>query len=117
MVGTTEEQWFPAWEFGGSTTSPEARALMEQWSPANAIGQWKTPMLIIHGQQDFRVDVSEGLQAFTALQTAKIPSKFLYFPDEGHFVLKPRNRRLWWGVVLDWLDQYLRPAPAKSTGP
>ena len=61
-----------------------------------------------------RIDVSEGIQAFTALQLQRIPSKFLYFPDEGHFVLKPRNRRLWWGVVLDWLDEYLRPGTAKT---
>jgi dipeptidyl aminopeptidase/acylaminoacyl peptidase len=67
-------------------------------------------MLVVHGQQDFRVDVSEGYQAFTALQLRNVPSKFLYFPDEGHWVLKPRNRQLWWGTVLDWLDTYLNPA-------
>jgi dipeptidyl aminopeptidase/acylaminoacyl peptidase len=116
MAGTTEEQWFPIWEFGGPLVSPETRTLLAQWSPANFVTQWKTPMLIVHGQQDFRVDVSEGYQAFTALQLKGIPSKFLYFPDEGHFVLKPRNRRLWWGVVLDWLDQYLRPT-TRNTGP
>jgi dipeptidyl aminopeptidase/acylaminoacyl peptidase len=116
MAGTTEEQWFPIWEFGGALTNPEARSLLEQWSPANSAALWKTPMLVIHGQQDFRVDVSEGFQAFTALQTNKVPSKFLYLPDEGHFVLKPRNRRLWWGVVLDWLDQFLKPGAARNTG-
>ncbi len=116
MAGTTEEQWFPIWEFGGPLTSPEARTLLAQWSPANFVAQWKTPMLVVHGQQDFRVDVSEGYQAFTALKLKGVPSKFLYFPDEGHFVLKPRNRRLWWGVVLDWLDQYLRPT-TRNTGP
>ncbi len=110
MAGTTEELWFPTWEFGGSPVSPEARTLLAQWSPANFVAQWQTPMLISHGQQDFRVDVSEGLQAFTALQLRGVTSKFLYFPDEGHFVQKPRNRRLWWNVVLDWLDQYLTPA-------
>ena len=72
-------------------------------------------MLVVHGQQDFRVDVSEGYQAFTALQLRRIPSKFLSFPDEGHFVLKPRNRRLWWGVVLDWLDEHLKPGAAKAS--
>lgn len=108
MVGTTEELWFPIWEFGGSQLSPVARATMDKWSPANFIANWSTPMLIVHGQQDFRVDVSEGYQAFTALQLRRVPAKFLYFPDEGHFVLKPRNRRLWWGTVLDWFDNYLR---------
>ncbi len=116
MAGTTEELWFPQWEFGGPLTSPDARSLLEQWSPAAAAALWKTPMLVVHGQQDFRVDVSEGFQAFTALQANKVPSKFLYFPDEGHFVLKPRNRRLWWGVVLDWLDQFLKPGAPKNIG-
>lgn len=114
MAGTTEEQWFPIWEFGGPLTAPEPRTLLAQWSPANFVTQWKTPMLVVHGQQDFRVDVSEGYQAFTALQLRRIPSKFLSFPDEGHFVLKPRNRRLWWGVVLDWLDEHLKPGAAKA---
>jgi dipeptidyl aminopeptidase/acylaminoacyl peptidase len=108
MSGSTEELWFPRWEFGGSQLSPGARAVMEKWSPANFIAQWSTPMLIVHGQQDFRVDVSEGYQAFTALKLRGIPAKFLYFPDEGHYVLKPRNRRLWWGTVLDWFDSLLR---------
>jgi dipeptidyl aminopeptidase/acylaminoacyl peptidase len=110
MFGTTEELWFPTYEFGGTPLDPEARALMERWSPANHTAKWSTPMLVVHGQQDFRVDVSEGYQAFTALQLRNVPSKFLYFPDEGHWVLKPRNRQLWWGTVLDWLDTYLNPA-------
>jgi dipeptidyl aminopeptidase/acylaminoacyl peptidase len=109
FAGSTEEQWFPTYDFGGSLSSPSARATMEKWSPANFVANWSTPMLVVHGQQDFRVDVSEGYQAFTALRLRGIPSKFLYFPDEGHWVLKPRNRRLWWGTVLDWLDSYLSP--------
>jgi dipeptidyl aminopeptidase/acylaminoacyl peptidase len=67
-------------------------------------------MLVVHSQNDYRVDVSEGLQAFTALRLRGIPAKFLYFPDEGHFVARARNRRLWWSTVLDWFDRYLRPA-------
>jgi len=111
--GATEELWFPNHEFGaGGMTSPEARALLERWSPANFADQWKTPMLVIHGQLDYRLELAEGLQAFTALKVRGVPAKFLYFPDEGHWVLKPRNRRLWWGTVLDWIDQYVRPAPA-----
>jgi dipeptidyl aminopeptidase/acylaminoacyl peptidase len=109
MSGSTEELWFPIWEFGGTALQPSARAIMEKWSPANYIQNWSTPMLIVHSQNDFRLDVSEGYQAFTALQLRKVPSKFLYFPDEFHFVTRPRNRRLWWGTVLGWLDQYLRP--------
>ncbi|HXE57458.1 MAG TPA: S9 family peptidase [Gemmatimonadales bacterium] len=108
MAGSTEELWFPIHEFGGSQLSPAARANMEKWSPANYIRNWSTPMLIVHGQRDYRVDVSEGLQAFTALKLRNVPGKFLYFPDEGHWVVKPRNRRLWWNTVLDWLDQWLK---------
>ncbi|MEP6572556.1 MAG: S9 family peptidase [Gemmatimonadota bacterium] len=109
MSGTTEELWFPINEFGGSQLSPAGRATMEKWSPANFIANWSTPMLVVHSQNDFRVDMSEGIQAFTALKLRGVPAKFLYFPDEDHFVARPRNRRLWWGTVLDWMDEYLRP--------
>ncbi|HWZ29390.1 MAG TPA: S9 family peptidase [Gemmatimonadales bacterium] len=110
MFGTTEELWFPKWEFGGTPYQEDGgnRALYEQWSPMNFVQNWKTPMLIVHSQLDYRVDLSEGYQAFTALKLHNVPGKFLYFPDEGHWVLHPRNRRLWWGVVMDWLDQYLK---------
>ncbi|HEX6644735.1 MAG TPA: S9 family peptidase [Gemmatimonadales bacterium] len=108
MAGTTEELWFPAHEFGGSPLSPAARATMEKWSPANFVSRWTTPLLVVHSENDFRVDVSEGFQAFTAARLRNVPAKFLYFPDEDHFVAKPRNRRLWWGTVLDWLDTYLK---------
>ena len=110
MMGTTEELWFPIWEMGG-TPYREARGnrdLYEQWSPLNFVQNWKTPMLVVHSQLDYRLDMSEGYQAFTALKLHNIPTKFLYFPDEGHWILRPRNRRLWWGVVLDWMDQYLK---------
>jgi len=113
MAGTTEELWFVDWEFGG--TPYGNRALYEKWSPLNFVQNWKTPMLIVHSQLDYRVDPSEGYQAFTALKVRGVPAKFLYFPDEGHWVLKPRNRRLWWNTVLDWLDQYLKPG-ATATG-
>jgi len=113
MAGTTEELWFVNWEFGG--TPYGNRALYEKWSPLNFVQNWKTPMLIVHSQLDYRVDLSEGYQAFTALKVRGVPAKFLYFPDEGHWVLKPRNRRLWWSTLLDWLDQYLKPG-ATATG-
>ncbi len=109
MAGTTEEQWFPIWEFGGSSLIPAARATMEKWSPANYVANWSTPMLVVHSELDYRVDLSEGMQAFTALRLKGIPAKFLYFPDEDHFITRARNRRLWWGTMLDWLDQYLKP--------
>jgi dipeptidyl aminopeptidase/acylaminoacyl peptidase len=107
MAGSTEELWFVDWEFGGPLYA--ARALYDKWSPLNFVRNWKTPILIVHSQLDYRVDLSEGYQAFTAAKVQGVPAKFLYFPDEGHWVLKPRNRRLWWSTVLDWLDQYLKP--------
>ncbi|MGH7546922.1 MAG: prolyl oligopeptidase family serine peptidase [Gemmatimonadales bacterium] len=107
MAGTTEELWFTDWEFGG--TPYANRELYEKWSPLNHVKNWKTPILFVHGQLDYRVDLSEGYQAFTAARRMGVPAKFLYFPDEGHWVLKPRNRRIWWSTVLDWIDQYLKP--------
>jgi dipeptidyl aminopeptidase/acylaminoacyl peptidase len=112
MAGTTEELWFPNWEFAG--TPYGNRALYDKWSPLHFVKNWKTPILIVHSQLDYRVDLSEGYQAFTAAKVMGVPAKFLYFPDEGHWVLKPRNRRLWWGTVLDWLDQYLKPGSTAS---
>ncbi|HTL04798.1 MAG TPA: S9 family peptidase [Gemmatimonadales bacterium] len=108
--GATEELWFPNHEFGaGGMTNPATRAMLEKWSPSNYAEHWKTPMLVVHSQLDYRLELAEGLQAFTALKVRDVPAKFLYFPDEGHWVLRPRNRRLWWSTVLDWIDQYLKP--------
>ena len=109
MAGSTEELWFTDWEFGGSLYNN--RALYEQWSPLNHVNNWKTPLLIVHGQLDYRVDLSEGYQAFTAAKRRGVDAKFLYFPDEGHWVLRPRNRRIWWGTVLDWLEVHLNETP------
>ena len=103
MYGTTEELWFPEWELGGTPyKNPE---LYDKWSPMAFVNQFKTPMLVVHGQMDFRLDVSEGFQLFTALQRQGIKSKMLYFPDEGHFVAKPANAELWYKTVLDWIDE------------
>jgi dipeptidyl aminopeptidase/acylaminoacyl peptidase len=106
MYGTTEELWFEEWEFKG--TPWDNPTLYEKWSPHKFAKNFKTPMLIVHGEQDFRVPVSEGLQAFTTLQRQGIPSKLLYFPDEGHWVLKPLNAKLWWETVYQWLAEYLK---------
>ncbi len=106
FYGSTEELWFPEWEFGG--TPWQNRELYRKWSPHLFADNLKTPMLVIHGQLDYRVDVSQGFEVFTALRRKGIPSRFVYFPDEGHWVLKPRNRRLWWTEVLGWLEQYLK---------
>ena len=104
--GTTEELWFNQWEFKGTPYSN--REMYEKWSPSNAGKNFKTPTLVIHGQLDYRLDVSEGFQLFTTLQTMGVPSKMLYFPDEGHWVLKPQNSQLWYKTVNDWVDQWTK---------
>ncbi|MFZ0278495.1 MAG: S9 family peptidase [Candidatus Sulfotelmatobacter sp.] len=104
--GTTEELWFNNWEFKG--TPYDNRAMYEKWSPHQYAKNFKTPTLVIHGQRDYRLDVSEGLQLFTTLQMEGVPSKMLYFPDEGHWVLKPQNSQLWYKTVNDWVDQWTK---------
>ncbi|MHB8218362.1 MAG: dipeptidyl-peptidase 5 [Candidatus Sulfotelmatobacter sp.] len=101
--GTTEELWFNDWEFKG--TPYDNRASYQKWSPHQYAKNFKTPTLVIHGQRDYRLDVSEGLQLFTTLQMEGVPSKMLYFPDEGHWVQKPQNSQLWYKTVNDWVDQ------------
>jgi dipeptidyl aminopeptidase/acylaminoacyl peptidase len=104
--GTTEELWFPEWEFKGTPYTPAGRAMYERWNPLNSVKNFKTPTLVSHGQLDYRLDVSEGFQLFTALQKQKVPSKMLYFPDEGHWVLKPQNSQFWYKTVNAWVDQW-----------
>ena len=105
--GTTEELWFTEWEFKGPPW--KNRELYRKWSPHLFAEKFKTPTLVVHGQLDFRLDVAEGFQLFTTLQRLKVPSKMLYFPDEGHWVLKPQNSQLWWKTVNDWVDQWCGP--------
>ena len=102
--GTTEELWFNEWEFKGPPW--KNRELYRKFSPHLFAEKFKTPTLVVHGQLDFRLDVSEGFQLFTTLQRLNVPSKMLYFPDEGHWVLKPQNSQLWWKTVTDWVDQW-----------
>jgi dipeptidyl aminopeptidase/acylaminoacyl peptidase len=104
--GSTEEMWFNNWEFKG--TPYGNRAGYQKWSPHQYAKSFKTPTLVIHGQRDYRLDVSEGLQLFTTLQMEGVPSKMLYFPDEGHWVLKPQNSQLWYKTVNDWVDQWTK---------
>jgi dipeptidyl aminopeptidase/acylaminoacyl peptidase len=106
MDYATDELWFTEWEFRGAPwEQPEE---YRKWSPHLHVGAMRTPILVVQGEQDFRCPVSEGLNMFTALQRRGVPSRFLYFPDEGHWVLKPTNRRVWWDNVLGWLEKYLR---------
>jgi dipeptidyl aminopeptidase/acylaminoacyl peptidase len=102
----TEELWFPEWDHKGTPwDNPNG---YEKHNPVNFIKNWKTPMLIIHGALDFRVSETQGLGTFNALQRKGIPSKLLYFPDEGHWVLKPANSILWHETVIAWLYQWLK---------
>lgn len=104
MYGVTEETWFDEWEHG----IPWETKDFDRFSPHKYADKFKTPNLIIHNELDFRVPIGEGLQLFTTLQRKGIPSKLLYFPDEGHWVLKPQNSELWHTTVFDWLDGYLK---------
>jgi hypothetical protein len=131
--GTTEEIWFNEWEFREPVETaatkghparqipgaepaqpwnyfdkPAAQDPFRKWSPMLAIKNAKTPTLVIHSQRDYRLDVSEGLQLFTALQRLNVPSKMLYFPDEGHWILKPQNSQLWYDTVGDWCDRWTK---------
>jgi len=103
---TTEESWFPEWENDGPYWEDDE--FYRKWSPHQFVKNFKTPMLVIHGEQDMRLDFSEGLMVFTALRRVGVPAKLVLFPDEGHWVLKPQNSRFWHETVFDWLARYLK---------
>jgi dipeptidyl aminopeptidase/acylaminoacyl peptidase len=106
MYGVTEELWFPEWEFKGTPwDNPE---LYTRWSPHLHAKNFKTPTLVTHGELDYRVPIGEGFQLFTYLQKQNVPSKLLYFPDEGHWILKPQNSALWYNTVLGWFNEHLK---------
>jgi dipeptidyl aminopeptidase/acylaminoacyl peptidase len=132
--GTTEELWFNEWEFRPLAANgvveqtkpaypwdyfdkPTAENPFRKNSPMLYIKNARTPTLIVHSQKDYRLDVSEGFQLFTALQLLHVPSKMLYFPDEGHWVLKPQNSQLWYETVDDWCDRWLGMGKYASVGP
>jgi dipeptidyl aminopeptidase/acylaminoacyl peptidase len=105
MAASTEELWFPMWEFKGMPwDNPDMYA---KWSPSYFVKDFKTPTLVIHGEQDYRVPLDQGLQLFTALQLQKVPSKLLEYPDEGHWVLKPADSAFWYHTVLDWIGEWV----------
>ena len=131
--GDTEELWFNEWEFREPVSTPATKGRparqiagtepaqpwnyfdkpvaqdpFRRWSPMLSIRNAKTPTLVIHSQRDYRLDVSEGFQLFTALQRMNVPSRMLYFPDEGHWVLKPQNSKLWYETVGDWCDRWTK---------
>ena len=104
--GTTEELWFPEWEFHG--TPWDNPALYDKWSPHLSAKSFKTPCLVVHNELDYRVALGEGLQMFTALQRQGVPSRLLYFPDEGHWILKPANNAFYYEQFIGWMDKYLK---------
>ena len=105
MYGATEELWFPEWEFGGTPwTNPE---LYGKFSPHRYAAEFRTPCLVICGENDFRVPYTQSLEFFTALQRRGVESKLLFFPDEDHFVRKPLNAQLWWNTLHEWFAEHL----------
>ena len=105
MAYETEELWFDEWEHGGKAYY-EDPAAFEKWNPVNYVDKWKTPMLVITGEKDFRIPYTQGIAAFTALQRRDIPSRLIVNPNENHWVLKPRNSRQWYGEVIGWMDRW-----------
>jgi dipeptidyl aminopeptidase/acylaminoacyl peptidase len=112
MAYETEELWFSEWEFGGPYYEPAAAANYERNNPVNFVQNWRTPMLVIHGERDFRIPYSQSLGVFNALQRRGIPSRLVVFPDENHWILKPQNSIQWYREVDAWLAQWLRPRAA-----
>jgi len=105
MYYATEELWFPEWDHRGTEyTNPKGYA---KDNPIDFVANWRTPILVIHGALDYRVPETQGIASFTAAQRLGIPSQFLYFPDENHWVLKPHNSVLWHETVLGWLNRWL----------
>jgi len=111
MAYETEELWFTEWEFGGPYYEPAAAAAYERNNPVNFVANWQTPMLVIHGERDYRIPYSQSLGVFNALQRRNIPSRLIVFPDENHWILKPQNSIQWYREVHGWLDRWLRPSP------
>ena len=106
MYHVTEELWFPEHEFGGTYT--DNKALYEKFNPVNYVENWKTPMLVIHGEKDFRVPYDQGLAAFSFMQRKGIPSELLVFPDENHWILNQDNLEQWYANVLGWMDKWTK---------
>jgi len=109
MYGATEELWFVEWDLRGTPwTNPQTYAAQSPHKFAGDFGTHKTPTLVIHGELDFRVPYTQGLEMFTALQRQGVPSRLIMFPDEGHWILKPQNSEFWYKTVFEWLAKYLK---------
>ncbi|KAJ1936943.1 dipeptidylpeptidase, partial [Linderina macrospora] len=103
---TIDILFFPEYEFEGVPFDEKARVNYEQWSPERFVKNWKTPTLVVHSEKDYRLAVTEGISAFTALRRQNVPAKFLYFPDGNHWVLKPANSLRWHQEVIDWITTW-----------
>lgn len=114
--GTTEEMWFPNWDFGGpywDKNNATAQKTYSQFSPSNFVDKWNTPIMIVQGGKDYRVPIGQGIQAFQAAQLKGIKSKLLYLPDENHWVLSAQNALVWQHEFFNWLDETLSPVGKK----
>jgi dipeptidyl aminopeptidase/acylaminoacyl peptidase len=110
MYAETDEQWFPNFDLGGAPWETDNPVAMRSYanSPHKFVQNWTSPILIIHGQRDYRIAVTQAIQAFNAAQLLDVPSQFLYFPDENHWVLSPQNGILWQRTFFKWLDTWLK---------
>lgn len=116
MYLSTEELWFVDWDLGGPYwKSPEVADLYRRFSPHRYVQNWKTPLLVIEGEKDFRVPYDQGLQAFTAAQVMGVPSRLLEFPDEGHWILSMQNAVLWQREFFAWLDRWCGDKAPKAS--
>lgn len=116
MAYETEELWFTEWEFGGPYFDPAAAQNYERSNPVNFVQNFRTPMLILHGERDFRIPYTQSLGLFNALQRRGIPSRLVVFPDENHWILKPQNSIQWYREVHAWLDRWLRRGGGGTSG-
>jgi dipeptidyl aminopeptidase/acylaminoacyl peptidase len=110
MYGTTEELWFPNFDYGGAywdTKNAAAQKSYNQFSPSNFVAKWNTPILIFHGEKDYRVPLEQGMQAFQAAQLRGIKSRFVVLPDENHWVLHAQNAQVWQKEFYRWLKETL----------
>lgn len=117
MASTTDELWFAEWEFGGTWWNRGAQQqTYNRWSPHLLAGRMRTPTLVLHGEQDFRVPYTEGTAMFTALQRQRVPSRLVLFPDEGHWIMRPSNQRVWWEEMHTWFGEYLGVRRSERSG-
>ena len=109
MYMTTEEMWFPTWDNGGAPWDNNPTALRHYAnSPHKLIGNWHTPLLVIHGGSDFRVPYDQGMAAYNCAQMMGVPSELIVFPNENHWILKPQNALFWHRSYFGWLDRWLK---------